>query len=138
MEVTATARTCRKTMREMIDLNLRTLFLLRDNVADAADGVHLDAGAALGELLAQAVDIDLDRVGGDLAGMAEDMVLDLLLGDDAALAAHQKLQHRGLARGQHLRLVVDRGLPVLRIEGEVGDAQARAAQLGPPAPAGPP
>src|SRR6185312_16264727 len=125
MEVIATATTCRKTMREMIDWNLCTLFFLSDKVAHAANGVHLDPGAALGQLLAQAVDIDL-------AGMPEDVVLDLLLGDDASLAAHQKLEHRGLARRQHLRLVIDRGLPILRVEGEVGDAKARAEQLARP------
>src|ERR1044072_3750672 len=103
-----TATTCRNTIREMIDWNRGTLFFLGDEVADPADGVHLDPGAAVGELLAQAVDIDLDRIGGDLAGMAEDVVLDLLLGNDAALAPHQELKHRSLAGREHLRLIVDR------------------------------
>src|SRR5215469_6261056 len=125
----ATATTWRKTIREMIDLKRSTLFFLRDQVTHAANGVHLDPGAALGELLAEAMDIDLDGVRGDLAGMSENMVLDLLLGDDAALAAHQKLEHRGFARRQHLRLVVDRGLAVLGVESEIGDAKARAEQL---------
>src|SRR6478609_5572977 len=128
-----TATTCRKTMREMIDWNLGTLFFLRDDVADPADGVDLDPGAALGQLLAQAMDIDLDCVRGDLAGMPEDVVLDLLLGDDASLAAHQELKHGGLARRQELGVIVDRGLPVLRVEGKIGDAEIRAEQLAGPA-----
>src|ERR1700759_315498 len=99
-----TATTCRKKMREMIDWNRSTLFFFGDEVADPADGMHGDPGAAVGKLLAQAMDIDLDRVGGDLAGMAEDMVFDLLLGDHASLAPHQQLQHCRLAGGQHLRL----------------------------------
>ena len=99
----------------------------------ATDNIHHKAmqeqAVAVGELLAQAMDVDLDRVGGDLAGMSEDVILDLLLGDHAALAAHQQFEHRGLACRQHLWLVVDRGLAVLRVEGEVGDLQARAEQL---------
>src|SRR4029077_4185453 len=116
-----TATTCRNTMREMIDWNRSTLFFLGDEVADPADGMHGHPGAAVGELLAQAVNIDLDRVGGDLAGMAEDMGLDLLLGAHATLAAHQEFESRGLAGRQHLRLIVDRGLAILRIELQVGD-----------------
>ena len=82
------------------------------------------------KLLAQAMDIDLDRVRGDLAGMSEDVVLDLLLGDHASLAAHQELEHRGLAGREHLRLIVDRGLPVLRVEREIGDPQANCRATG--------
>jgi hypothetical protein len=73
----------------MIDLNLGTLFFLCDEVSDAAYRVHLDPGAPLRELLAQAVDIYLDGVRGDVSGMAEDVIFDLLLGNHPALAAHQ-------------------------------------------------
>src|SRR6266581_4002321 len=123
-----TATTCRITMREMIDLNRSTLFFLRDEVADAANSVNLNPRAVLRKLLAQAVDVDLDRIRGDLAGMPEDMVFDLLLGNDAPLAAHQQFEHGGLAGRKQLRLVVDRGLPVSRIEFEIGDAKIALEQ----------
>src|SRR5579872_5795146 len=87
-DVIATAITCRITMREMIDSNRITLFL-GDEIADAADGMDRHFGAAVGQLLAQAMDVDLDRVGSDVAGKAEDMILDLLLRDHPSLAAHQ-------------------------------------------------
>src|ERR1700748_588176 len=96
IEVMTTATTCRNTIRDMIDWNRSTLFFLGDEVADPADGMHLHLGAAVGALLAQAMDIDLDRVGSDLAGMAEDVILNLFLGDHAALASHQEFEHRGL------------------------------------------
>src|SRR5215469_3921992 len=121
MDVMTTATTWRKTMREMIDLKRSTSFFLGNEVADAANRMNLNPGAALGQLLAQAMNIDLDRVRRDLAGMPENMILDLLLGDHASLAAHQQLQHCGFARREHLRLIVDRGLPVLGVELEVGD-----------------
>src|SRR5579863_6936946 len=134
-EVIATAITCRITMREMIDLNLITLFL-GDEVSDAADGMDLYLGAFVGKLLAQAMNVDLDGVGGDVAGEPEDMVLDLFLRDHASLAAHQKFEHRRLARRQHLWLIVDRRLPAAQIKAEIGDMKrtaellARPAQLG--------
>src|SRR5579871_3596692 len=101
-----TATTCRKTMREMIDLKRSTLLFLGDQVAHTANGVDLDLGAALEQLFAQPVYVDLDGIRPDLAGMTEDVVLDLLLGDDASLAAHQEFEHRGFARRQHLGLIV--------------------------------
>src|SRR5262249_3153029 len=116
-------------MREMIERNLSTLFFLRDQVADAADGVHLNPSATLGGLLTQAMYIPLYGVRGDIVGMSEDVVLDLFLGDDPALAAHQQFEHRGLARAEQLGLAVDGGLTILRVEGEIGNAQARAEQL---------
>src|SRR5258707_3307148 len=132
-EVMTTATTCRITMREMIDLNLSTLFFLRDEITDAANGMNLDLGAALRKLLAQAVDIDFDRIRCDLAGMSEDMVLDLFLGDDASFAAHQEFEHRDLARRKELGLIVDRGLPVSRVEFEIGDAKIAVEQVARPA-----
>src|SRR5882724_10393356 len=128
-----TATTCRITIREMIDLNLGTLLFLRDEIADAANGVNLHLGAALGKLLAQAVDVDLDRVRRDVPGMSEDMVINLLLGDDAPLAAHQEFEHRDLASRKELGLIVDRGLPVSRIEFEIGDAKIAVEQVPRPA-----
>src|SRR5579871_6656769 len=133
MEVMTTATTCRKTMREMIDLKRSTLLFLGDQVAHTAYGVNLDLGTTLRELLAKTVHVDLDRVRSDFAGMPEDVVLDLLLGDDAPLAPHQQFEHGGFARRKHLRLIVDRGLPVARIEFEVGDAQRIAEQMARPA-----
>src|SRR5271165_4240005 len=124
-----TATTCRITMREMIDWNLGTLLVLRDQVAHAANGVDLDLGASVRQLLAQAVDIDLDGVRADVAGMAVDVVFHLLLGDDAPFAAHQQFEHGGLAGRKHLRLLVDRGLSALRVELEIGDAERAAEQL---------
>src|SRR5215510_15284488 len=108
-------------------------FFLGYQVADTADGVDLHLGAALGELLAQTMDVDLDRIGGDLAGEAENLILDQLLGHDPVLAPHQHLEHRGLARGQHMRLVVDKGLPAFSVERQVRDLQRASEQLaGPP------
>src|SRR6266851_355266 len=132
-EVMTTATTCRITIREMIDLNLGTLLFLRDEIADAANGVNLHLGAALGKLLAQAVDVDLDRVRRDVPGMSEDMVFNLLLGDDAPLAAHQEFEHRDLAGRKQLGLIVDRGLPVSRVEFEIGDAKVAIEQVARPA-----
>src|SRR5580658_4602700 len=97
MEVMTTATTCRITMREMIDLNLITLLLLRDEVSYPPYGMNLDLGAALRKLFAQAVNIHLDGVGCDLSRVSEDMVFHLLLGNHAPFAAHQQLQHRGFA-----------------------------------------
>src|SRR5579872_3042170 len=121
-DVIATAITCRITMREMIDSNRITLFL-GNEITDAADGVDRHLGAAVGQLLAQAVNIDLDGVGSDVAGKTEDMVLDLLLRNHPPLAAHQKLEHLRLARGEHLRLVVDQRLPAAQVEFEIGNVQ---------------
>src|SRR6516165_6151936 len=109
-----TATTCRKTMREMIDLKRGTLLFLGDQVAHAADGVDLNLGAALGQLLAQPMHVDLDRIRPDLAGMSENVVLDLFLGNDASLAAHQQFEHGCFARREHLWLIVDRSLAVAR------------------------
>src|SRR5579872_4836838 len=117
-DVIATTITCRITMREMIDSNRITLFL-SDEIADAADGMDRHLGAPVRELLAQAMNVNLDGIGGDVAGKAEDVILDLLLGHHPALAAHQKLEHIGLARRQHLRLVVDQGLAAAQIELEI-------------------
>src|SRR6476620_6382037 len=116
MEAMTTATTCRMTMREMIDWKRITLLLLCDEVAYSPNGVNLDLGAALRKLFAQPVHIDLDRVRRDFFRMSEDVILDLLLGDHTPLAAHQQFQHRGFAGRQHLRLVVNRGLPVSGIE----------------------
>src|ERR1700722_12524692 len=129
MEAITTATTCRMTMREMIDLNLITLLLLRDEVSDSPNGMNLDLGAALRKLFAQAVNVDLDGVRCDFSRMSEDVILDLLLGNHAPLAAHQQLQHRRFAGRQQLRLVIDRGLPVSGIEFEIGDAQRTAKQM---------
>src|SRR6516164_6972598 len=120
IDVIATAITCRITIREMIDLNRITLFL-GDEVSDAANGMDLYLGALVGKLLAQTMHVDFDGVGGDFSGDSENVVLDLLLRNHAALAAHQKFEHVGFARRQHLRLVVDRGLAAAQIELEVGD-----------------
>ena len=120
-------------MREMIDLNLSTLLFLRDEIADAANSVNLDLGAALRKLLAQAMNVDLDGIRRDVPGMTEDMVFDLFLGDDAPLAAHQELEHRDLAGRKELGLIVDRRLPVSRVEFEVGDTQIAVEQVARPA-----
>jgi hypothetical protein len=61
-------------IRAEIDLRRKGLLGFAEEVADAADGVDFDIGAALCELLAQAMDVDFDGIGGDLAGQAEDMV----------------------------------------------------------------
>src|SRR3954467_6504258 len=142
---TATATMCRKTMRQISDLNVgalawiparnpardpirATLFLLGHEIADATDGVDHDLGAVLGELLAQPRDVDLDRVGGDLAVEAEDVVLDVLLRHHPPLPAQQDLEDRGLARGDDARLVVDEDLAAFGVIDKVGEAQRAAEQ----------
>src|SRR5665213_3031813 len=133
MEVITTATTCRMMMREMIDWNLITLLLLRDEISDPSNGVNLDLGAAFRKLFAQTVNVDLDRIRCDFSRVSEDVIFDLFLGNHTPFAAHQKLQHRGFAGRQQLRLVVDRGLPVSGIEFEIGDAQRAPEQVaGPP------
>jgi hypothetical protein len=117
----------------MIDWNLITLLLLCDEVSDPPNGVDLDPGATLRKLFAQTVNVDFDRIRCDFSGVAEDVILDLLLGDHTPPAAHQQLQHRGFAGRQQLRLVIDRGLPVLGIEFEIGDAQRASEQVAAPA-----
>src|ERR1700676_3897033 len=135
MDVIATAITCRITMREMIDLNRITLFL-GDEISAAAEGLDLHLGALVGKLLAQAMDIDFDGVRSDLSGKPEDMVLDLLLRHHAPLAAHQKFEHRGFARRQYLRLVVDRRLAITQIKFQIGDVKRTSKQLTWPAQLG--
>src|ERR1700686_2348223 len=133
MEVMTTATTCRITIREMIDLNLSTLFFLCDEVPNATNGMNLDLRSPLRQLLAQTMNVHLDRVRRDVSVMPEDVVLDLLLGNHAPLAAHQEFEHRGLAGGQQLGLAVDGRLPVSCIEFEVGDTERTAKQIaGPP------
>src|SRR4051794_39492634 len=141
---TATATMCMNTMREISDLNVglandparnptwATLFLLGHEIADAADGMDHDPGAVLGELLAQPRDVDLDGVGCDLAFEAEDVVLDVLLRHHPPLPAQQDLQHRGLARGNDPRLVVDEDLAALGVVDEIGEAERAPQQLARP------
>src|ERR1039458_8678097 len=129
MEVMTTATTCRITMREMIDWNLITLLLLRDEVSDPPNGMNLDLGASLRKLFAQAVDVDLDCVRCDFSRMSKDVIFHLLLGNHAPFAAHQELQHRCFAGRQQLRLVIDRRLPVSGIEFEIADAQRAAKEM---------
>ena len=63
-----TAITCNIMIREVIDWKRRrTLFVLVDQITDAANSVDRDVGAAFGKLLAQAMDIHFDRVRGDIA-----------------------------------------------------------------------
>src|SRR5882757_2286160 len=128
---TATATMCMNTMREISDLNdgdlpkepaAATLFLLGHQIADATDGVDHDLGAVLRKLLAQPRDVDLDRIGGDLALEPEDVVLDVLLRHHPPLPAQQDLQHRGLARRDDPRLVIDEDLAALGVVDEIGQA----------------
>src|ERR1700676_300361 len=101
IEVMMTATTCRITMRDMSDLNLITLLFLGDEVANSANGMNLDLGAALRELLAQPMNVHFDRIGGDLSRVPKDVIFNLLLGHYPPLAAHQKLEHRGFTGRQH-------------------------------------
>src|SRR4029079_17508870 len=135
---TATASISMNAMREISDWKggdrpqdpaAATLLLLGHQVADAADGVDHDPGALLSELLAQPRDVDLDRVGGDVALEPEDVVLDVLLRHHPALPPQQDLEHRGLARRDELRLVVDENLAALGVVDEIGKAQRAAEQL---------
>src|SRR5262245_26920110 len=105
--VTTMATTWRNMMRDMIDLKRSTLLVLRHDVAQAADGVDLHLGAAVGELLPQAMDVDLDCIRRDIAGDAENLVFHQLLRNDIALAPHQELEHRGLTGREDLRVFVD-------------------------------
>ena len=99
-------------MREMIDLNLITLFFLCDEVSDSANGMNLDPGASLRKLLAQTMNVDLDGIGRDVPRVPKDVILDLLLGNHTAFAAHQQLKHRGFAGRQELGLIIDGGLVI--------------------------
>src|SRR6202011_5804526 len=78
IDVTATAITCKITIREMIDLNRITLFL-GDEIADAAYGMNPYPGAFVGELFPEAMDIDFDDIRGDVSRKPEDVILNLLL-----------------------------------------------------------
>src|SRR5476651_154834 len=127
--VAITTTACRKMIHDMSDLNRNTLFFLGNEIADAAHGVDLNLGAAIGELFAQTMDINLDGIRGDIVGKPEEMIFNQPLWDDAALAAHQKFEHRRLTGGKHLRLIVNIYLPALGIENEVGNAQRAAEQL---------
>src|SRR5215475_3892329 len=88
-------------------------------VSDTANGVDLHLGATLGQLLAQAMDVNLDRIRGDIAGQPENVIFNQFPRDNAILAAHQKLEHRGLACGQDLRFAVDECLSTLGVECDV-------------------
>ena len=94
--------------------------------------------AGRGKLLAQAMDINFHRVGSDVAGQPEDLVLDQLLGNNPPLAAHQQLEHRNLAGGQRLRLVIDECLPAFGVENEIGQLQRSSEQLAGPSSSGRP
>jgi hypothetical protein len=120
------------TMREMIDLNLITLFFLCDEVSDSANGMNLDLGASLRKLLAQTMNVDLDGIGRDVPRVSKDVILDLLLGNHTAFAAHQQLQHRSFAGRQELGLIIDGGLPVSGIEFEIRDAKRTPEQVAGP------
>src|SRR5512142_1868553 len=135
---TATATMCMNTIRQISDLNVgdlakippaATLLLLGHEIAYAADGVDHDLGAVFSELLAQPRNVDLYRVGGHLAFEPEDVVLDVLLRHHPPLPPQQDLQHRGLARRDDPRLVVDEDLAALGVVDEVGEAQRTAEQL---------
>src|SRR5215813_12703447 len=127
-----TAITCRKMMRAKIDLKRIPLLALGNKIADTADGMNLDLGAVLRELLAKAMDVDFDGIGGDLAGQPEDVIFRQLFRDHAILAPHQQLEHGGLAGRQNLRLVVDIRLPALGVECEIGDLKRASKQLARP------
>src|SRR5215831_2550144 len=105
------------TSRDSGRLVSRRLFL-GNEVSDAANGVDLHPGAAVGQLLAQAMDVDLDRIGRDVTRQPENVIFDQLLRDDAVLAAHQQFEHGRLAGGENLRLVIDKCLPAFGIECE--------------------
>src|SRR5436309_3125109 len=60
------SRRAAMTSRDSCRLVSRRLFL-GNEVSDAANGVDLHLGAAVGQLLAQAMDVDLDRIGRDVA-----------------------------------------------------------------------
>src|SRR5262249_5644494 len=127
--VTTMATTWRNMMRDTIDLKRSTLLLLRHDVAQAAHGVDLHLGAAVRELLAQAVNIDLDGIRRDIARHAENLVFNELLRHDIALAPHQELEHRRLAGREDLRVLVDDGPPAFGLENRLATAQAPSPQL---------
>ena len=65
-----TATICRITMREMIDLNLIALFVLRDQIADAANGVYLNLGAVLGSAWSDTEAVGINK-SGDIFGFGD-------------------------------------------------------------------
>src|ERR1700755_1255722 len=124
-----TATICIITMREMIDLNLIALFVLRDQIADAANGVYLNLGAVLGKLLAETMNVNLNFVRCDVSGMPKDVVFDLLLGHDAPFTAHQEFEHLDLAGREKLGAIVYRGLAAPCVELKISDAKIATEQL---------
>src|SRR5262245_54732440 len=97
---------CRKMMRTKMDLKRNISFARGDEIPNAADGANVDLRTALGKPFPQAVDVDFYRVGPDLTGKAENMIFNNLLRHDAILAAHEEFEHRQLAPGQDLRLLI--------------------------------
>ena len=67
IDVSATAMTCKITIREMIDLN-RITFVLSDQISDTAHGMNLYSGSFVGKLPSKTMDIDLDSIRGDISG----------------------------------------------------------------------
>src|ERR1700730_7170312 len=92
-----TAITCEKMIRAKIDLKRILLFALGNKIADAADGMNFDFGAALREVLPKTMDVDFDGIRRDLAGQPENVIFDQFFRDDASLAPHQELEHGRLA-----------------------------------------
>src|SRR5262245_47289936 len=121
--VATTTTTCRKMIHDMSDLNRSTLLFLGNEVADAAHGMDLNLGAAVGELFAKAMNVNFDGIRCDFVGESEKLILNQPFRNDTALPSHQKLEHRGFARGKDLRLIVDVGLSALGVEYEIGDVQ---------------
>ena len=95
----------------------------------ATHGMDLHVGSPLRKLFAQPMDINFDCVRSDLPRRSKNVVLDELFRDHAILPPHEQLKNRHLAGGEHLRPVVDEGLPALGVELDVRNLELAAEQL---------
>ena len=116
-------------MREMIDFDLIALLVLRDQIANAANGVYLNLGAVLGKLLAETMNVNLNCVRGDVSGMSKDVVFDLFLGYDAPFTAHQEFEHLDLAGREKLGVIVIEAWRLRVSNSKISDAKIATEQL---------
>src|SRR3954469_2504875 len=98
-----------------------------EHVSRAADGVQHARLAAGLELAAEVGDEDLDRVRRRERVVAPDLLEEALARHDDALVAHEVLEQLELALGELDGAVAARDLVRVRVQGEVGDDERRAA-----------
>src|SRR5215469_12710110 len=95
--VRTTAITCKNIIRDMMDLNRITSFVLPDQIAHTPDRMDLYPGAPSGQLLAEPMDVDFHGIRSDIPGDPEDLIFHHLFWHDVTLAPHQQFQDCRLA-----------------------------------------